>query len=145
MSERQCQDRSLQKIVEGHGIKYFSADGNDVLACYDVAQKAFSSMLQSEKPAFLELPTYRWLEHCGPNWDDDLGYRPEGELKEWMERCPLLAAEKCLKTLGEWDEEDINLKKQQIRRKISDAFDFARAAPFPDVSTLQSNVYANEV
>ena len=145
LSERQCQDRSLQKIVEGHGIKYFSADGNDVLACYDVAQKAFSSMLQSKKPAFLELPTYRWLEHCGPNWDDDLGYRPEGELKEWMERCPLLAAEKCLKTLGEWDEEDINLKKQQIRRKISDAFDFARAAPFPDVSTLQSNVYANEV
>ena len=37
---------------------------------------------------------------------------------------------KMFEDIGEWDEEDINLKKQQIRRKISDAFDFARAAPF---------------
>ena len=28
-------------------------------------------------PQFVELETYRWREHCGPNYDNDLGYRTE--------------------------------------------------------------------
>ena len=26
-------------------------------------------------PVFIEFSTYRWLEHCGPNYDNDIGYR----------------------------------------------------------------------
>ncbi len=29
----------------------------------------------------IEFETFRWLEHCGPNCDDYLGYRKKGELK----------------------------------------------------------------
>ena len=65
LSERQCQDRSLQKIVEGHGIEYFSADGNDVLACYNVAQKAFSSMLMLMCGTRLPAPTTITAAFCG--------------------------------------------------------------------------------
>ena len=28
-------------------------------------------------PYFLELPTYRWREHCGPGYDNDIGYRSD--------------------------------------------------------------------
>ena len=32
---------------------------------------------KNRKPVFLEFETYRWLEHCGPNNDDDLKYRDD--------------------------------------------------------------------
>ena len=30
-----------------------------------------------------ELETYRYLEHCGPNNDDSLNYRPKKEIEFW--------------------------------------------------------------
>ena len=33
------------------------------------------------EPVFIEVSTYRYLEHCGPNQDDDLNYRPAEEIK----------------------------------------------------------------
>ena len=40
-------------------------------------------------PTLLEFTTYRWLEHCGPNYDNDIGYRTEAEFLEWKARDPL--------------------------------------------------------
>ena len=44
---------------------------------------------RDDGPVFLELHTYRWREHCGPNEDVHLGYRSRAELTAWQERCPL--------------------------------------------------------
>ena len=35
------------------------------------------------------LDTYRWLEHCGPNNDDNLEYRSKKEINFWLKKCPL--------------------------------------------------------
>ena len=34
------------------------------------------------KPVFIEFQTYRWLEHCGPNFDNNIGYRSEKEFQK---------------------------------------------------------------
>ena len=34
-------------------------------------------------PTFLLLDTYRWREHCGPSFDNHIGYRTEAEFSEW--------------------------------------------------------------
>ena len=49
---------------------------------------------KKNKPALVEFKTYRWLEHCGPNWDDDLGYRSREEVKRWLKKCPISIIEK---------------------------------------------------
>ena len=71
-------------------------DGNNVESVYSTVQHAVKQARENI-PVFLEFKTYRWLEHCGPNWDDHLGYRQENELEEWKKRCPLAAQERKLK------------------------------------------------
>ena len=47
-------------------------------------------------PYFLEFETYRWREHCGPNFDNDLGYRSNDEFLKWKGKCPIKAFETLL-------------------------------------------------
>ena len=37
--------------------------------------KVISFSKFSKKPAFIEIRNFRYLEHCGPNYDDNLNYR----------------------------------------------------------------------
>jgi len=74
-------------------IKSLSPSGKILLRCYRSGtwsrwlaahlRKAISEMKKNKGPAFLELFTYRWLEHCGPYDDDNLRYRPQGEISFW--------------------------------------------------------------
>ena len=41
-------------------------------------------MFERNEPAVLEVDTHRYLEHCGPNQDDELGYRPIELLNFWQ-------------------------------------------------------------
>jgi pyruvate dehydrogenase E1 component alpha subunit len=72
-------------------------------------------MLEESKPAFIEFNTYRLLEHCGPNFDDDLNYRDPNEVNKFAVRDPLhimtdyLTSEKRL-TEEKMLEIDIQLK-----------------------------------
>ena len=52
-------------------------------------------------PVFLEFETYRHLEHCGPNNDDNLGYRDKNQIKNWKRKDPIKNYEnKLLKKLS---------------------------------------------
>ena len=53
---------------------------NDV---YEKVSWAVSKIRAGSGPMFIELPTYRWREHCGPGFDNDIGYRSEEEFEEW--------------------------------------------------------------
>ena len=48
------------------------------------------------EPIFVEVDTYRHLEHCGPNNDDNLNYRPKREINYWLNKDPLIMTEKYL-------------------------------------------------
>lgn len=141
LGARQHPARDLQKICEGHGIRSFKGNGNDVLEVRQLTEEAIFYMDAYKKPALLEFETYRWLEHCGPNWDDHLGYREEGELKHWMSRCPIENLKIHLFEQG-IDQRELDKVNADIDRHIGDAFDFVRNADFPDISELHQHVYA---
>ena len=138
---RQHKQRTLEKICEGHGIKWFSGDGNDVLSVKKATEAAIKYMDQAGEPAFLEFETYRWLEHCGPNWDDHVAYRKPKELEQWMERCPISLMRSQLQRSGLTD-----LQFQQMNEKlagiISEAFQNVRLSDFPSRDELYQHIYA---
>ena len=76
---RQPEGRIIHKMVEGMGIESDFGDGNKVDEVYKMVSKAKSNILLGKGPQFLEFETYRWREHCGPNFDNDIGYREEQE------------------------------------------------------------------
>ena len=137
---RQAEGREITKISESHGVRATKGDGNDILEVYEIMETAIDYIKNENKPALVELKTFRWLEHCGPNWDDDLGYRQEGELQKWMKVCPVRSFERKILSNGV-DERRIKKLRQEISKEIDDAFDFAKRSPFPSIRSLNKYIY----
>ena len=138
---RQVQGRCLQKICHGHAVKSFFGDGNDVLDVKRKTDDAIDYMRKERQPALLEFNTFRWLEHCGPNWDDDLGYRKDNELGTWMEKCPIDKLKKQI-LVAEENEEFFERLDFKIQLEISKAFEFVKTSAFPKVEELFDHIYA---
>ena len=86
MEHRQPNNRKNFKMVEAIGVKSLLCDGNNVEQCYKIFKKAAAYVEKKSKPIFLEFLTYRHLEHCGPNIDDNLEYRPRKEIELWKRK-----------------------------------------------------------
>lgn len=137
LSVRQSKKRDRLGIAKAHGIEGVIGDGNNINEVYKLAQDAVGKVREKRTPFYLELNTYRYVEHCGPNPDDHLRYRPQKEVNFWKNRCPIqLAKEKLCKTDLHSMIEEI---ETEIQKEIEDAFTFAENASFP---TVDKDFYA---
>ncbi len=141
LSVRQPKGRAIYKMVEAMGCPAEKGDGNDVEAVYKKVLKTAGQIRRGKGPYFLEFDTYRWREHCGPNFDNDLGYRTNQEYLKWKKRDPILLFEK--KSLGRKDvsRQDIAKMETDIKQAVDMAFAFAENSPFPSVDELGKDVY----
>ena len=136
LSVRQPEHRAISQLAEGHGITVFVADGNDMDEVIEVARSAREIIDSGEGPVFLELSTYRWREHCGPNYDNDIGYRSEAEFIEWQQKDPILRTKVLVGSVS------LDEAITEIEQEISDAVDFAKDSPFPEARAAADHVYA---
>lgn len=135
--------REIYLLVKGHGIDSFQVDGNDVIEIFHVSREAVKNARKGGGPQFLECKTYRWREHCGPNYDYDLGYRTESELEEWEKRCPIKKLKEHMLKNGIITDKQIEAMSKQIQGEIDEAVTFARESPFPPQDDLLQDVYAS--
>jgi len=143
LSVRQPKERNNLSLVNSLGIKGDKGDGNDVLAVYGLAKKAVVNIRKGRGPYYLEFETYRWREHCGPNFDNDLGYRTEKDFLKWKKKCPIGLFKKKLIKDGIFNFSQIDNFKQNIQAEINDAVSFAKNSPFPESKEMLSDVYTN--
>jgi pyruvate dehydrogenase E1 component alpha subunit len=133
-------DRPLTEAARAHGMPALQGDGNDVEACSALAAEAVARARAGAGPTFLLLDTYRWREHCGPNFDNHIGYRTEAEFRQWAERCPLRRLRERL--AGGLTQDAEATMHAAIAAEIEAARAFARTAPLPDPSQAGRHVYA---
>lgn len=141
ISERQATDK-IYKRAAAYGMPGVRVDGNDVLAVYQAVRKAAEQARQGGGPTLIEAVTYRWREHCGPNWDDHLGYRDVKEAQAWMARDPIKKFEKILLKKKVMTPDEIQKVRSEILKEVEAAIAFAKNSPFPDPSELMTGVYA---
>lgn len=134
--------RQLVELARAHGMSCESADGNDVMAVFKATQQAVERARQGIGPTFLVFDTYRWREHCGPDFDNHIGYRAESEYETWRARCPIDASRAKLQGQGLFTAADETLVVDGIKREIELAFEFAKATPLPEPSQAAAHVYA---
>lgn len=136
LSVRQPAHRNIAQLAGGHGIPVQSVDGSDVEAVYRASRQVVEVMRAGGGPVFLDLLTYRWREHCGPNYDNDIGYRTEAEFLAWQQRDPIVTQRRRV------IDGDIDAAIDVIRREIAEAVQFAQTSPFPDPRMAAEHVYA---
>ncbi|WP_341738387.1 thiamine pyrophosphate-dependent dehydrogenase E1 component subunit alpha [Microcoleus sp. CAWBG640] len=142
MSERQPLGREVYALAKSHNIPSFQGDGNDVAAVYQMTAEAVQRARSGGGPTFLEFKTYRWREHCGPNYDNDLGYRTEAEFQEWKVRCPIQRTQAQLLEQGILTAQDLDEMIGVISSEVEEAVSFAKSSPFPDPQILFQHIYA---
>jgi len=142
LSVRQPKARKIYKMVEAMGIKSLQGDGNDVFSVYKSILETIAVIKDGGGPRFMEFTTYRWREHCGPNYDNDIGYRTEDEFLDWKKRDPVLLAEKKLLEQNILTHQLIKSINQLAKKQVDEAFQFAEDSPFPQTSDAFKDIYA---
>jgi pyruvate dehydrogenase E1 component alpha subunit len=116
-------------------------DGNDIESAHAAALEAAHHVRSGKGPFFLELTTYRWREHCGPNFDNDIGYRTEKEFQDWRSRDPIAVHERMMLGRGDLSQSALEALHTQIDAEVASAFEFAESSPFPDQAEAFSDEY----
>lgn len=141
MEVRQPPGRKIHELVRAIGMRTCEGDGNDVEQVYRTTADALARIRRGEGPQFLEFYTYRWREHCGPNYDNDIGYRTEAEFQAWKARDPIALYESALCSRGVLTVAEIDVMQAEIAAEVDAAFAFAEASPFPDPADAFLNIY----
>ncbi len=134
---RQPNNRKIYQTVKGLGIKSLCNSSHDVLKIYKDIKYAINNIKKKNCPFFIELQTFRYFEHCGPNVDDHLKYRNEKKIEYWKKKDSIKILEREMvkeKILKE------DLKKtifKEIMEEINIAFSFAKKSKIPNFDRLK--------
>ena len=135
-------DRPLTDYALAHAMAGEQIDGNDVEAVLLATSAMIEVARSGQGPGLLVLDTYRWREHCGPNFDNDLGYRSVEEYEDWRTLCPVESFRSKLINRGILTVELEHAIQQEIALEVEAAFCDAKKAPFPESKTAGLSVYA---
>ena len=132
LSVRQPEGRSIAKVAEAVGLSAFASDGNDAFAASQSIKLAIDAIRLGSGPWLIEFEVYRWREHCGPDYDNHIGYRTEAEFESWKAREPIARMRKDFSKFG-IDINSIELAMlAELRSEVDEAFTFAESSPFPE-------------
>lgn len=134
-------DRPIADLGKAHGVAALKGDGNDVDVVSRLAAEAIDRARNGGGATIVELMTYRFLEHCGPNTDANLKYRTDEEVAEWKSRDPVSTFRQRLSAEGSWDDARDAQLRARISAEIEEAVQFAKSSPFPEVGELYEHVY----
>lgn len=139
LNVRQPKNRKIFELAKAIGIKSSHADGYNIEDTYHKLKEAIHYVKEVKKPFFIELDTYRFREHCGPNFDNDIGYREKNEYEEFLKKDPLLRLKNYLQRNKL--EEEILLEEKRINIEVDEAFIFAKNSSWPDYKDLDTYLY----
>ncbi|HEU4571022.1 MAG TPA: thiamine pyrophosphate-dependent dehydrogenase E1 component subunit alpha [Gemmatimonadales bacterium] len=125
----------------GYGIPGVEADGNDVLAVYEVTRAAVERARQGGGPTLIELHTYRRKGHAE---HDNQSYVPAGEIERWaaendpLDRC--VASYTAHYGIGAAELTAIDAR---VQAEVDAATDEAERSPPPEPRDALVGVYAD--
>jgi 2-oxoisovalerate dehydrogenase E1 component len=98
------------------GLKYFAADGCDVIETYEAARRAAAWVRSMRRPAFLHLSVVRLLGHAGT--DVETAYRKPADIARDLGRDPLLATARTLIESSQLSTDEVEERYVGIRDMV---------------------------
>lgn len=133
--------RELRDKALAYGIPGERADGNDVLATYDVTRRAVDRARRGEGVTLIELVTYRRKGHAE---HDNQSYVPPGEIERWERTNDPI--DRYLAVLREREgttDAELAAVDDRVRAEVDAATDLAEQSPMPEPRDALIGVYAD--
>lgn len=130
---------TLALRAQGYGMPGVTVDGNDVIKVYEATGKAVEQARKGKGPTLIDSITYRWDGHYV---GDPVAARPEGELEDWMQKCPIKRLREKLFKDGVLDDAKVEEIQKKVDAEIEEAVAFGKQSPYPPLEDLYKNVYA---
>jgi TPP-dependent pyruvate/acetoin dehydrogenase alpha subunit len=139
--KRQSNLRSITKIANSVGIDATKQKDHNIIKTFSSVKKIIRKIINKSKPHLIEINTFRYLEHCGPNQDDKLNYRSKTEISQWHKKDQIIFLEKQLlkrKILTTLKKKNI---LEKIKSEINRAFSYAEKSTYPKKKDLMNYIY----
>jgi 2-oxoisovalerate dehydrogenase E1 component len=135
---------SISKVVSGFpGLFIQEVDGCDLIASYEVMQKAIDYARKRKGPALVHAKVIRPYSHSLS--DDEVLYRPPEEREADAARDPVTQFPKWLVAEGIATADEIARIESEVTAIVDDATDKALAAEQPGADTIYDHVYSPDV
>jgi pyruvate dehydrogenase E1 component alpha subunit len=142
MGTRQSRIMNIQNVADraaAYGIPGTIVDGNDVLAVYEAARKAFERARTGLGPTLIECKTYR---HKGHSRVDPAKYRPREEVEQWLAKDPVKLLKQTIVEDEILTQAEIDNIEKEVAGEVADAVKFALMSPYPKGEEALDDVYS---
>lgn len=144
--KRQPINRKIYEFVSGIGANTDFVDaGYDVLACIESLAEMAERVRSRKGVGVVEINTYRYREHCGPSYDNHIGYRDVAEYEAWLAKDSINAFYNTLQQENIINQIQFEKMRLDITQEIIAAFEFAEKSAFPDKSEAIAGEYAQRI
>src|SRR5215218_496324 len=138
---RQTACSSFKDKAIGYGIPGVRADGNDVVATYQVTKEAVDRARRGDGVTLIELMTYRRKGHAE---HDNQSYVPDGEIERWArENDPLDRYVQRLTVSAGVASSELEALDARVQAEIDAATDLAEQSPPPESRDCLVGIYAD--
>ena len=141
ISQRQS-NYSTARYADANNINKIVVDGNDIIQIINAMNILVKNARKKNEPGFLEAYTYRWYGHV--DWRDDIDVgvsRSKDDLIAWKKRDPIKRLCVSLINAGMVNDDDINVIKEDIKKRIKIDWEEALNDSYPEGSKLMKYVY----
>ena len=129
-AEKRTLSRSLIERAKPFGLPAVQLDGTDIAKLHSELRELVTEMRSSlSGPRFVEIETYRYCGHVGPEDDNWLGYRSVEEITAWRRRDPIVKARADARSCGIPEPVLLDLD-EEIEREITAAIEKAKNDSF---------------
>jgi pyruvate dehydrogenase E1 component alpha subunit len=149
-----CPMKDIADAAGPYGIPGIVVDGQDVMQVYNAAKTAIDRARAGEGPTLIEAKTYRYYNHWGAPGAKagELGafgydplaitsFRPEREVRAWMQRDPVDIARKTLIDWEVFDQAKAAEIEDAIKTEVKEAFAWADQQPMCTPEDGLKNVF----
>ncbi len=123
-----------------YGIPGVRVERNDAIEVFEAAGEAVARARRGAGPSLIEVRTDRYLGHFQ---GDPEVYRPRGEVEALRRDDPIAALAAHLRARGLLDDGKDEAIRADARRRVGDAYVFARTSPYPEPAEALEHVFVS--